>query len=256
MKATLYTLPGSPNALIARLMLEHKGIAYRRVELIQGVHRLIIRLLGFPAGTVPALTIDGRRVQGSCNVSRALDELVPDPPLFPSDPDRRQAVEDAERWGEQTVQCLLRGFGVWMILRAPAAGTSFIDRGPLHHLPAPVAGALAVPFLRVQVRLNRTGDAAAHAALAEFGGVLERVDELVRAGVLGGEELTAADFQIAAHVRMLMCFDDFRHHVEGRPAGALALRVCPVLPGCVPSLLTETERALVASGDTTARSRH
>lgn len=245
MRATLYTVPGSPNALIARLMLEHKGIAYRRVELIQGVHRPLIRLLGFPAGTVPALRIDGRRVQGSRKVSRALDDLVADPPLFPSHPERRRAVEDAERWGEQTVQSLLRRFGVWMILRAPSVGPSFVDRGPLQHLSASVAGSLAVPFLRLQVRLNHTGDAAAHAALAELGGVLARVDELIAAGVLGGEQLNAADFQIAAHVRMLMCFEDLRDHVDGRPAGALALRVCPVLPGHVPSLLTEAERALV-----------
>lgn len=253
MRATLYTVPGSPNALIARLMLEHKGIAYRRVELIQGAHRLLVRLLGFPAGTVPALRIDGRRVQGSRTVSRALDDLVPDPPLFPSDPELRRAVEDAEQWGEETVQGLLRRLGVQMILRDPAAGASFIDSGPLRPLPASVAGALAVPFLRMQARLNHTGDAAAHAALAELDGVLERVDELIRAGVLGGDELTAADFQIAAHVRVLMCFDDFRPHVEGRPAGALALRVCPVLPGHVPSLLTEAERALIVPGGASAR---
>ena len=38
--------------------------------------------------TVPALRIDGEKVQGSRAIMRRLDELVPEPPLFPSDPDR------------------------------------------------------------------------------------------------------------------------------------------------------------------------
>jgi len=56
--------------------------------------------------------------------------------------------------------------------------------------------------------------------------------------VLGGDELNAADFQIAPNVAILLSFADFAPHIGGRPAAAHALRVAgeharprgPVLP--------------------------
>jgi hypothetical protein len=85
--ATLYSLPVSHPALAARCMLEHKGIEHRVVELVPGLQPEALRLLRFRGGTVPALEIGGRRVQGSREISRALDELQPEPPLFPRDPE-------------------------------------------------------------------------------------------------------------------------------------------------------------------------
>lgn len=46
MKATLYTIAGTPNGAIAERMLEHKGAEYRRVELMQTLHKTIVRALG------------------------------------------------------------------------------------------------------------------------------------------------------------------------------------------------------------------
>ena len=66
---------------------------------------------GFVTMTVPAMKIDGRRVQGPREISRALDELVPQPALFPADPLRRQAGEDADFQIAPNVS-LLRRFDV------------------------------------------------------------------------------------------------------------------------------------------------
>ena len=44
---------------------------------------------------------------------------------------------------------------------------------------------------------------------------------------------TAADYQIATSVRLLLCFDDLRDAIERRPAGAYARQVCPEFPGQV-----------------------
>ena len=88
MDARLYVFPGSHPAMIGRLMLEHKGIAYKRTDLLPVISKVVVRALGFPGATVPALKIDGRRVQGSRAISRELDRIQPDPPLFPSDPSR------------------------------------------------------------------------------------------------------------------------------------------------------------------------
>src|SRR5436305_2853448 len=100
MPARLYGLPASHPSQAAQLMLEYKGIEYRRMDLVPAVHRPLLRALRFPGITVPALVIDGRRVQGSREISHALDELRPEPRLFPSEPAARGAVEDAERWGD------------------------------------------------------------------------------------------------------------------------------------------------------------
>src|SRR4051794_33960196 len=99
MGATLYSLVVSHPAIAARGMLEYKGIEHRVVNLPPSFHPVVLRARGFRHNTVPALVIDGRRVQGSRNISRKLDVVKPDPLLFPSDREQRQAVEEAERWG-------------------------------------------------------------------------------------------------------------------------------------------------------------
>ena len=49
--------------------------------------------------------------------------------------------------------------------------------------------------------------------------------------MIGGERPNAADFQIAPSVRLMLCFDQLRPHVEDRPAGAHALTLVPDYPG-------------------------
>jgi glutathione S-transferase len=93
----------SPPGLAAHCMLEHKRIDHRVIHLLPGMQPLV-RALRFPRRTVPALVLDGRRIQGSREIARALDELVPDPPLFPRDAAARRRVEDAERWGDEVLQ--------------------------------------------------------------------------------------------------------------------------------------------------------
>ena len=52
---TLYAIPPSHPAHAARLMLEHKGIEHKVVNLVPGTHAAVVRALGFRRGTVPAL---------------------------------------------------------------------------------------------------------------------------------------------------------------------------------------------------------
>ena len=113
MTTKLYSLALSHPAHAARLMLERKRIDYELVDGLPGLHPLQLRLAGFRGGTVPALRIDGHRVQGSRRISRALDELRPEPALFPADPDLRTAVIEAERWGEKLLQPVPRRIFRW-----------------------------------------------------------------------------------------------------------------------------------------------
>jgi glutathione S-transferase len=212
------------------LMLEHKGIEYRRVDLVEAVHRPLLRALGFRRATVPAIKLDGRRLQGTREISRTLDELRPEPPLFPRDPQRRVAVEDAERWGDEAFQPVPRRLSWWALKRDPSGIASFLEGARLG-IPNGLAARTSAPIAMMGARLNGATDTAVRDDLASLPGMLERVDALIGEGVLGGEARNAADFQIATTVRLLMCFDELRPPVEARPAGQLATRVVPSFPG-------------------------
>ena len=231
-EAKLYVIPASHPSTAAALMLERKGIDYKRVDLVAVISKVVLRLLGFPGVTVPALKIDGRRVQGSRAVARALDEVRPEPPLFPADPERRRAVEEAERWGDEVLQDVPRRFSWWAIKRDRAAIGSFLEGARLG-LPHAVAVRTSAPIVWASARLNRADDEAARADLAALPGMLDRIDAWIAEGVLGGAEPNAADYQIATSVRLLLNFEDLEPLIRDRPAGALARRLVPDYPGRV-----------------------
>jgi glutathione S-transferase len=56
----------------------------------------VLKVQRFPGITVPALKLDGERVQGSLEIGRELDRIRPEPPLYPADPEKRAKVEEAE----------------------------------------------------------------------------------------------------------------------------------------------------------------
>jgi glutathione S-transferase len=109
----------------ARLMLEHKGIDYDLVKVPAGMQAVQIRLAGFKGGTVPALRIDGRRALGTRAIARLLDEIRPEPALFPEDPAHRRAVEEAEAWAERVLQPIPRRLLRWALRHDHAARVAF-----------------------------------------------------------------------------------------------------------------------------------
>jgi glutathione S-transferase len=221
-RVRLYWFPLSNPGQAVRLMLELKGIEYETRDLIPGLHRLQVRLAGFGGGRVPALRIDGRRVQGSLTISRALEELRPDPPLFPAG--RRTAVEEAERWGEGVLQPVTGRVFHWALARDPA-----LRRWLAESSGAPLPGLIAragAPLARLFAR--DAPDGAVRADLEALPGMLDHVDELIAEGTIGRpEEPTAADFQIATTVREVMSLGDLGGLAEGRPAAELARRILP-----------------------------
>lgn len=241
MRAHLYGMTISHAANAARLMLEHKGIEHRTTLVAPGLQAVRIRLAGFHAGTVPALEVDGRKALGTRRISRLLDEVRPDPPLFPRDPTQRQAVQEAEAWGEEVLQPLPRRLLRHAMRNDPGTRVTFAR---LLGVPLPaVAARLAVPSA---VFYARREDAASleriKADWAATPGHLDHVDQLVQDGTIGGEELNAADFQIATTVRVMSACADYAPLLEGRPCARLALRVWPEYPFEVPSLLPAAAR--------------
>lgn len=237
MSVKLYSIPVSHPARAVRGMLEHKGIEYDLVNFPVGVHPVGLRLAGFRGRTVPALKIDGRRVQGSLEIARELERIQPDPPLFPAD--RRAAVEEAEAWGERELQPLPRRFFRWGVAHRPRVAQWLAGQAKL---PAPsVVGVASMPAGRYFAHLSRATDENMRAGIARLPELLDHVDALIADGTIGRPgEPTAADFQIASSVAVLRSFGDIKGAVEGRPAAELAERLFPrALPELPPFLPEE-----------------
>lgn len=229
-EATLYTIPGSHPAMAARRMLELKGIAYRRVDLMPVISRAALRALRFPSNTVPSLRIGDRKLTGSREIARELDRLRPEPPLFPADPERRALVEQAETWGEEVLQPAVRRI-LWNAIRRDRSSLRSFAEGARLGIPIGLAVRTAAPIVAAANRMNSADDATVRADLAALPGRLDSVDGWIADGVLGGEPPSAADLQIGSSLRLAMTLDDLRPFIEPRPAGALALRAVPEFPG-------------------------
>jgi glutathione S-transferase len=235
-RPTLYVIPGSHPAIAAQKMLEHKGIDYRRVDLMPVISRGVLKAMRFPGITVPSLRIDGRKITGSREISHALDQVRADPPLFPTDPAERVAVEDAERWGEEVLSDATRRI-LWSAIKR--------DRTPLRSylgdarigVPHGLAVATAAPIIAAEVRINDVTDDAVRADLAGLPSWLDRIDGWIADGLLGSDRPNAADFQIAAGLGLAMTLQDLRPIIAARPAGEHSRRFVPDYPGDIPPIL-------------------
>jgi glutathione S-transferase len=258
MQAKLYVILGSHACRTAILMLEHKGIDYETVELPAGLHPFLVRLHGFAGnphtfrrldgdtnrmlgtldrmGTVPALLVDGERVKTNRRIARFLEQMRPEPSLFPADPDHRRAVEEAERWGDEELQMMARRLGMAGALH----DRDFIATdGRLGPLLSRNETARRIGARLVGQFVFRAGEEQEAQLLERLPAVLDRIDAWIEAGVLNGEALYASDFVIAPSLALLCYRRDLRPQIEGRPAIDLVDRLLPE-PG--------TARTAYASG--------
>jgi glutathione S-transferase len=224
--AVLYVIPTSSPARTGMLLLEHKGIEYRTRTMPTLTQPLLLRLRGFRGRTVPALVIDGRRVQTTRTIARALDQLVPEPPLFPADRAQRAAVEEAERWADEELQQDARKLVLASGLDWPGTLVDEGDDGRMGPLLWHGRRRRRV-LIKAPMRFLGVTRETERELLAKLPHSLDRIDEWIRAGVLGGERLNAADYAIASNVALLTYRADLRPEIEGRPVAALVDRLLP-----------------------------
>jgi glutathione S-transferase len=145
--------PGSHPCECAEAALRLKRISYTRVNLIPAFHKLVIRS-HFPGKTVPALALGDERIIGSRAILRRLDELEPVPRLIPEDRELRARVEEAEAWGDEVLQPLIRRVA-WAGLRRDTGAMMSYARDAKMPLPRPLLKLGARPVAAMACRYNR-----------------------------------------------------------------------------------------------------
>lgn len=233
-KATLFSLPGSHPAISVKLMLDYKGIDFKTIDLMPLLHKGMMRAAGFPGTTVPALRFNGEKLQGSVDIARALDRIVPEPPLLPADSESRKKVLVAEAFGEAELQHAVRQILWNAIRRQPKSIATFLEGSNLP-LPPKIAAYTSGPIIWGEYKVNESTDENVRANLALLPEWLDRLDSWVAEGVLGAATPNAADFQIATSIRLAATLQDLRPLLENRPIYEAAVRTAPVYPGDVPA---------------------
>ena len=221
MSATLYGIPGSHAVRTGELMLEHKGIEFRRVNFPPGPHRVLVRLIGFKGDRVPAVKFeDGRRAQGTRELPRVLDELVPERRLVPDDP---HALE-AERWADEVLQQWARRMVASAGAEDPDTLTGRGAGGRLgvlltrHELPRRTVARAVLVVFRASKQQRRDDR-------ERTGEILDRVDAWIADGVLNGEELRSPDFAVASSLALVEYIVALQPELRRRPLNQLIERV-------------------------------
>ena len=235
MSAKLYVVHGSHPCATVQRALDMKAVPYKVVELLPPMHAALQRMR-FGARTVPGLMLEsGEKISGSRAIMRRLEELAPEPSLYPADPEALVEVERAEAWGDEVWQPMARRLLWTTFAKAPGAMVSYQDGSRLPRLPAPAVRALAPFVVPVERRLNGAREDAVRADLLSMPGHLDRIDGWIADGVLGGETVNAADLQIATTSRLMLTIGDVRPLFAGRPAEAHAMGLFGEWPGSTPA---------------------
>ncbi len=228
---TLHVMAPSHPCMTARAALELKGLEYELVELMPGPHiEAMTEIYGEGKATVPGLLIGEERVHGSRPILARLEQLAPDPSLFP-EPIAAQ-VREGELWGDDELQDLGRRLP-WGALhfRPEAMGSFGGGSGPLD--PARVD--FAMRLIHGAWKYHEITAERLAVDLAGLPAKLEHVDRLATDGVIGGEAPNAADLQIGATIRVLLTVADLRPLITGRPAEEIARRWFPEYGGEIPA---------------------
>jgi glutathione S-transferase len=172
--ARLFHVPLSPFCRKVRLTLAEKRI---EVELIE--ERFWEKGQEFlrrnPAGKVPILRLDTRTLSESQAICEYLDEIHPDPPLMPRDPDGRYEVRRLCGWFDDKFHSEVTSKLLYERVNKKIMGLGYPDSAAI-----------------------KTGTARIKYHLDYMGWLLDQ------RRWLAGNELTLADFAAAAH---LSCLD-------------------------------------------------
>ena len=227
---TVHILPPSHPCMTVEAALRRKDLEYERVALTPGPHvEEMQKIYGEGHHTVPGLLVDGEPVHGSVAILERLEQLTPDPPLYPGD--KADAVREAELWGDRELQDLGRRLPWGALHFRPEAMGTFGGGEPLD----PAGTDFAMKYLRPTWKYHNITAVRLAEDLAGLPAKLDHVDQLAANGILGGDEPTAADLQIGSTLRVLLTVGDLQPLLAGRPAEEIARRWFPDYAGHIPA---------------------
>jgi glutathione S-transferase len=222
------------------------------VNLVPGTHAALLRPLGFRHGTVPALRLDGRRVQGSRAIARAIEETQPARRCSP--PTRRSGSGSRRLSAGATRSCSgPRRLAGWINVRRPELRTKLAREAgvPASHLVGSAGWPVAWYFAH-KVGANDTEGM--RRTVGMLPALLDHVEELLDEGTIGGKQRNA-DFQIGTSVRLLMTFEDLAPAMRGRKAARFATELMPDYPTGIPAGFVPQEWLEPLRGWTTGQTR-
>lgn len=223
-RITLYSRPECPYSPIVRGMLDHKQLTYRNRDLIPGPHATIVKAMGFPKGTVPALKIAGQRVQSTIEATHLIEAVSPSRPLLPQDPEHRAAVEETIDWAREQIPTVKNDLYWWGMHNDPAAAIVLWENARTG-VPKLILRRAVPRSVKAMGRSEPPDSGAGLRCLARVPDMLRFIDQRIDAGVIGDDEPNAGDFHAAMVARLLMSLADLASLVAARPAGRLAARI-------------------------------
>lgn len=98
----LYQFELSQYAEKARLILDYKGLPYRKIEVTPGIGQVeLFQLTG--QRKVPVLKDGSTYIADSTEIAKYLDRQYPDRPLIPTDPKQRGLCLLIEEWADESI---------------------------------------------------------------------------------------------------------------------------------------------------------
>jgi glutathione S-transferase len=210
-KLVLHAVPFSHPVLAVSTALDHFGLEYETVMLVTGQQGdEVEKVYGEGKRTVPGILVDGEPVHGTIACFEKIDEIADGSSLYPAAV--AAAVREAERGLAEDLQTAARVLIFGALHFRPESMGTFAGAGPLD----PAGTDFAIKMVR---RAWRYLDITAERIASELDRLPEHVgiaDELVESGVIGGDEPTAADFQIGSSLHLLRQIGDVRPLIDGR----------------------------------------
>lgn len=198
----------------ARWALDYKRVAHVRRATMPAASALVgKRLAG--SDTLPLMTVGENVYADSTEIIAALEEISPDPPLYPQGPvDRKRALELEERF-DLGIGRTVRQVGYQSVLADPKMAIEMLSLGgpPSRKRAVSLIFPVIAPAMKKRFMVPSPGD---DAPLTELEGEIDFIEgEVGESGYLVGDGFSVADLTAAALLAPVVCPEAMP---EGMPA--------------------------------------
>jgi glutathione S-transferase len=202
----------------ARWALDFKGIRHHRRSLMPGGPKA---MWFARKGTLPVLDLDGERIVDSTAIIGALEELQPEPALYPADPEERRRALGLEDFFDENAGHDMRRVGFCELREDLDYGVSFMttDQSPTRRAMGRAGLKVAFPFVwRYMSARYAFTEEAVERSRETLIAALDRI-ESERAGgdYLVGNRFSVADLTAASLLYPLVWPEEYQYELPDPP---------------------------------------